>query len=216
MGRELPASSGRFRNEPELRLDGFLVGAEEVCLGFGTLIQGGQISLHAQEEMCRHAGIRQSPMVTTIDGNVVQINESGEFVIDGPGVKTAGNQDRAEELVLMRQTDSRQLVLPEFAIETGVVGNEGGITDKLGNFGHDALRGGSRSNHGGRDAGQRGDEARHTHTGVHQALPGVDNLAVLQEDGGDFQSTAALIRHEAVGFKIEDGVASHATAAYAD
>jgi len=113
----------------------------------------------------------------------------------------------------MRSINSRELLLPEFAVEAGVVGNQGGITDKLSNFSHHPLRRGCSANHHGPNAGERGNESRHANAGVHQALPGIDNLAILQQDGGHFQGSAAMIWHEAVGFKINDGVARHAITA---
>ena len=50
------------------------------------------------------------------------------------------------------------------------------------------------ANHLVGDSGQRFDKGRNPHAGVHQALIAVDDLAVLENDGGNLGGTVTLER----------------------
>lgn len=146
--------------------------------------------------------------------DLVQIHQRRQLVVGRPGIEPPCDQHRAEEIRLRFDADARQFVLPEFLVEAGVVRHQRGVADKFVDVGHDLFGRRCAAHHGGGDAGEFGDEARHVHAGIHEAGPGAGEAVfaagvALDHDGGDFERAPALVGHEPVGFKVDDGVAAH-------
>lgn len=96
-----------------------------------------------------------------------------------------GNEHGAGEFLPPIPLDASEFRIPKFAVKRSVVGDQGMATDKVGYFTHDV--GGQRrlTYHGGGNPGQFFDVRWNAHPSIHQALVAVDDLAILQEYGGN-------------------------------
>jgi hypothetical protein len=94
------------------------------------------------------------------------------------GQDPPGDQHRTDERLTARASNSCQFRIPELAVKSRIVSDQGHRADKVRHLGHDLLGLGCLAQHGGADAGQLGDEGRHAHPCVHQALVAVNDLSV--------------------------------------
>lgn len=163
-----------------------------------------KLLLEPHQKARRHLCVCQRAVVPPGNGQTRVFDQRDKLVTGCERKKATGEQQGANEALLSRTLNPGELGIPESGVERRVMGDDGDVTDKVGDRPHHVPGRGRTTDHGVGDAGQGFDVSGYAYPGVHQALVTSHHPAALEDHRRDLGSPVALRRRQPCSFEIDD------------